>query len=367
MERPARRRLASPFPFLTACVLWYVFLAHRDMKKRAKQAFVLKMRYGSKWAGRLICWLGLMTAGCGDRIHSRDRYLIIDLSAGPEATAYPVFSRDTLPAGGWPKEYKTTRMVFRHIPPGSAVLGSPENECGRYAHEKQRTVRIRRPFYIGVFPVTQRQWYHVMGTWPSFFSHPRFRDTRPVERVKYTEIRGEKAGAQWPANAEVDLDSFMGRLRARTGLFFDLPTEAQWEYAARAGTKAALHSGKPLTNEERCIHLSALARYGHNGTFNPAADVSEGTAPVGSYPPNGWGLYDVQGNVWEWCRDWYSPNPGSGTDPAGRRQGKYRVMRGGSWVSIARHCRLAHRHSSVPTFAGSADGFRVVLVPDLSR
>jgi formylglycine-generating enzyme required for sulfatase activity len=146
----------------------------------------------------------------------------------------------------------------------------------------------------------------------------------------------------------------MGRLRARTGKAFDLPTESQWEYAGRAGTTTALNSGKNLTAIESCPNMSEVGRYWYNGGsgYTQNGDTSVATAKVGSYLPNAWGLYDIHGNVWEWCLDWF---PGY--------EGSSRVGRGGSWGYYAGYCRVAFRYYSYPDLASDDIGFRVALPP----
>ncbi len=321
-------------------------------------------------------------------------YMIVDLSAGQTASHYPVSYMTAVPTGGWTDDYKTTKMVFRRIPAGTFTMGSPTNELG-YRGETQHQVTLTQPFYIGVFEVTQKQWERVMGTWPSAFTNASCRDARPVERVSYDMIRGANAGADWPCNNDgfatnsVDADSFMGRLRARTGKAFDLPTESQWEYAGRAGTTTTLNSGKNLTDEDQCPNMSEVGRYYHNGgsgyfqsgaasgsgddsvSWNPSlsGDASVASAIVGSYLPNAWGLYDIHGNVNEWCLDWwhldsYGTDPGTVIDPVGELLSPCpcRVNRGGGWASRAWGCRVACRADSDPGEAGGIDlGFRVAL------
>ncbi len=284
-------------------------------------------------------------------------YLVVDLSAGPSASSYPVTTLTAIPAGGWTDEYKTTKLVFRRIPAGTFMMGSPVGELGReyaWGDETQHQVTLTQPFYVGVFEVTQTQWERVMGTWPSYFNNASYRDYRPVECVSYDMIRGSSDGAGWPSNSNVDADSFMGRLRARTGKAFDLPTESQWEYAGRAGTTTALNSGKNLTDVNQCPNMSEVGRYWYNGGsgYTQNGDTSVATAKVGSYLPNAWGLYDIHGNVWEWCLDWF---PGY--------EGSYRVFRGGSWYSYAGSCRAAIRNRDYPVNAYGNLGFRAALPP----
>jgi formylglycine-generating enzyme required for sulfatase activity len=268
-----------------------------------------------------------------------------------------------IPSGGWTDEYKTTKMVLRFIPAGTFTMGSPTNELGHYPDETQHQVTLTQDFYIGVFEVTQRQWERVMGTWPSYFTNATYRDSRPVEWVSYEDIRGSSAGTNWPTSNAVDENSFMGRLRVRTGRTFDLPTESQWEYAGRSGMVTALSSGYNLTNTSSDARMDEAGRYWYNGgsSYSSGGDPSVGTAKVGSYPVNQWGLYDIHGNVWEWCLDWYGTYPGKVTDPRGPVSGSNRVERGGGWGSNARNCRVAHRAGNDPHVPSGSSGFRAVL------
>ena len=177
-----------------------------------------------------------------------------------------------------------------------------------------------------------------------------------VEKVSYDDICG--ADRPWPANADVTAGSFLGRLRAKTGLTgFDLPTEAQWEYACRGGTTTALNSGKDLTAAKGpCPNMDEVGWYEKN---------SGGTThPVGGRRPNAWGLYDMHGNVLEWCRDWCGSYGGDATDPVGPVGGEKRVCRGGSWSFSASSCRSACQHCGESHYQFRVIGFRLAFVPN---
>lgn len=266
--------------------------------------------------------------------------------------------------------YRTTKLVLRRISPGSFEMGSPPSEVGReaggYCFEDRHEVVLTRPFYIGVFEVTQEQWCRVMGTWwPCHFSNALHRATRPVDSMSYDAVRGTEAGANWPADGAVDPASFMGQLRAKTGIgTFDLPTEAQWEYACRAGTETALYSGTDLASVESDPNLSLLGRYKFNGGDADWKDLTvKGTARVGSYRPNAWGLYDMSGNLFEWCLDWYAARLGSAcvTDPVGAASGTGRILRGGCYKHVAAYSRSAFRPPMPPSSCYDDYGFRIAL------
>ena len=272
-------------------------------------------------------------------------YCVIDFSGGTNATSYSTTWMNEPPNGGFNTDvYKTTKLVLRWIPAGSFTMGSPSSETGRERDESQHKVTLSKSYYIGLFEVTQKQYQLVMGSNPSRFWFVG--DKGPVEQVSWNMIRGN---TDWPASSAVSADSFMGRLRARTGLAFDLPTEAQWEYACRAGTTTAYSYGDSENGE--------YMRYSSNSLKQ--------TYDVGAKKANPWGLYDMHGNVYEWCLDWYTSNLGTAavTDPKGASSGSARVLRGGCWFAEAVHCRSAYRcyYNPSDTYYERA-GFRLARI-----
>jgi uncharacterized repeat protein (TIGR02543 family) len=295
------------------------------------------------------------------------KYLVIDLSGGATASSYPVSYLMEIPTGGWTDEYKTTKLVLRRIPAGSFTMGSPSGELGHNTDETQHAVTLTMDAYIGVFEVTQNQWELVMGNKPSYFKNPVYYAKRPVESVSYYDVRENPANSHdlavyWPQNFDVTATSFMGKLRVKTGLFgFDLPTESQWEYACRAGTTTALNSGKNLVSTTQDASMAEVGRYYYNGGsgYSQYGVLSVGTAAVGSYLPNAWGLYDMHGNVMEWCLDWYGMYPVEVADPDGSETGEMRVVRGGNWQTLTEGCRSARRCPWMEGTRGYSVGFRV--------
>ena len=263
------------------------------------------------------------------------KYMIIDIQNGNvEYSNYE-------PLGGWTDTYKTTKLVMRRINSGNFLMGSPESELGRSRNETQHNVTITLPFYISVFEITQSQYQLITGYNPSRLKG----NTRPVDNVSYDEINSY----------------FLNKIREKMGLNFDLPTEAQWEYACRAETTNAWNNGSDIDNTDQDKELNKLGRYKYNQN-DLKGDCSEHTT-VGSYLPNAWGLYDMHGNVWEWCLDWYGDiEKKPATNPSGPSYGTYRVLRGGSWDTGANNCRSAMRNMYPPNKFDANLGFRVVII-----
>ena len=232
-------------------------------------------------------------------------------------------------------------MKFRLIPAGTFIMGSPETEKDRRDNEAQHQVAITKAFWIGTTQVTQAQYEKVIGNNPSCFQSELIEgdsSNHPVECVTWHDVM-----------------EFCKRLSKRheeekAGFHYRLPTEAEWEYACRAGSESSFSFG------ERTKLLGEYAWFWDN------CDNSYGTHPVGMKKPNTWGLYDMHGNVFEWCADWASDYPtGSVVDPMGPAEGWTRVNRGGSFGDHAADCRSAYRNWTELSDSCYDLGFRLAL------
>lgn len=286
----------------------------------------------------------------------RHPYCVVNLSRGTNASSYAVTYMDAPPSGGFnTDEYKTTKLVLQRIETGRFMMG----DGGAIK------VTLTKPFYMGLFEVTQTQWELVMGSNPSYYKEAwgwGDGSKRPVECVSYNMIRGSSEGAKWPESNAVDANSFMGRLRAKTGLEFDLPTEAQWEYACRAGTTTKFSFGDSISMDVCGNYMwyeaNSITNYMH---------YMRQTHDVGKKLPNPWGLYDMHGNVEEWSLDWYSDLGSAAlSDPKGPSYGEYRIRRGGRYSWIAEFCRSANRGGYSPSTTYQGLGFRlaITLLPE---
>jgi len=223
-------------------------------------------------------------------------------------------------------------MEFVLIPAGEFDMGSPSTERDRDNDEGPvHRIKISRPFYMGKYEVTQQQYYVVAKSKPSKFKQ----EGRPVENVSWDQA-----------------ERFCRKLSEIKGGSYRLPTEAEWEYACRAGSQDRFYFGDDLTYSQ----IEQYAWYSENSDST--------THLVGEKKPNSFGLYDMHGNVWEWCGDWYATDyyrNSIAVDPHGPLIGKSRVLRGGGWFRRARYCRSASRSSCEPVYIQNYVGFRIVL------
>jgi formylglycine-generating enzyme required for sulfatase activity len=233
-------------------------------------------------------------------------------------------------------------MEFVLIPAGTFIMGSPQDEPHRSKSEVQHPVTITRPFYMQTTEVTLKQWWAIMGK--RFFGRRKGPDDMPVTKVSWH-----------------DCMKFIKKLNAQKEGIYRLPTEAEWEYACRAGSTTTYSWG----NRMDC----SRAMYGNNSNksrkclehVKSREMAVDGSAPVKSYPPNAWGLYDMHGNVWEWCIHWHGDYPARPvTDPIGPVSGTRKIRRGGSWFGDGYSCRSANRNVGHPASRYRTTGFRLV-------
>jgi uncharacterized protein (TIGR02996 family) len=243
---------------------------------------------------------------------------------------------------------KGAEMTFSWISPGSFLMGSPPGEVYRSNHEIQREVTLTKGYYLGIHPVTQAQWRAIMGEyhpgwiegWPTFEG-----DNLPVE-----------------VDPWMDCQDFCQTVQQQTGHRLRLPTEAEWEHACRAGTTTPFWSGETLSTDQAC-HVGDYLRW-----LDSQSPAWTTTTPVGTFPPNPWGLFDMHGNVWEWCQDSYDAtfyNSTNTVDPVNLNENPYRhVLRGGSLASYSHQCRAASQDADDAANHGHYIGLRVVLCLD---
>jgi formylglycine-generating enzyme required for sulfatase activity len=259
----------------------------------------------------------------------------------PEPEPEPEETVNVSPATG--KTYKNSiGMEFIEIPAGEFLMGCSKGDTECSVDEKpQHKVKITKSFYIGRFEVTQGQWKKVMGNNPSHFANCA--EECPVEQVSWNDIQ-----------------DYIGKLCERekqSPCKYRLPTEAEWEYAARAGVSTRSPTGG--------------SKYYWGDTINDAYlwyvnNSGNATHPVGKKKPNAWELYDMSGNVWEWVGDWYDSSyykNSPSADPKGGNSGGCRSLRGGSWIGSAKSCRFSYRNFNIPVNRNSYHGFRLVLLP----
>lgn len=252
---------------------------------------------------------------------------------------YGYFADFSIATGPHYWQFISQRM--RWIPAGTFIMGSPTDEAERGEDEIQHEVSLTQGFWLADTCCSQSIWHAITGTNPSGFQDDEvYSRDLPVERVTFAEVQ-----------------EFITKLNVRLNCdaAFSLPSEAQWEYACRAGTSTPFSFGDTITTEQ--------ANFDGNYPYasSPKGEYRKMTVPVKSFSRNPWGLYQMHGNVWEWCADWYEQySLDDVTDPTGPESGSYRVMRGGSWISYARSVRSACRFRVVRGLRDNYLGFRLL-------
>ena len=278
-------------------------------------------------------------------------YIVIDLSSGADSEKYPVSYLDEEPSEGWTDEYKTTKLVLRRIEPGTFKMGDTKN------------VTMKKTFYMGIFEVTQKQYCLVTGSspWENSNVYKSIGDCFPAVNISWNDIRGNSSVHNWPTIKTVDSNSFVGRIRSKSGLSIDLPTEAQWEYSVRAGTTTRHYWGNDVAAKYEWFYSTSHC---------------ENYCKVGLLQSNPWGLYDTIGNAQEWCLDWFdslkygSEIDSEGPSSPGWNSGFYgRVLRGGDYseqLTIFDNLSVFYRSHQSPSSRSFNEfcifyGFRVAV------
>ncbi|MDX2176089.1 MAG: SUMF1/EgtB/PvdO family nonheme iron enzyme [Candidatus Sumerlaeia bacterium] len=256
----------------------------------------------------------------------------------------------------WTVTLRTTpslvTMDLIRIPAGTFEMGSPATELSRAGDETQHTVTLSQDFYLGKTEVTQQQWLAIRGSFTLGQAHGT-NDNLAVHFVSHDDIMNPLTGLMKLLNDHLTATS-QGPATAT------LPTESQWEYACRAGTTTRFSFGDGLhpTDDEGCgTTTERTGNMWYCGNNSPT-----GTKIVGQKPANAWGLWDMHGNLSEWCSDWADAYPGTVTDPTGPASGSFRIFRGGNWNNNARDCRSARRNDFSPSIRSTSIGFRVLAV-----
>lgn len=294
-------------------------------------------------------------------------YMVADLITMSNVCFYT--SEAAIPGGLLAnEEYRRTKIVMRkiHQPASGKWTMGVDSELGKTdSREDAHEVSLTRDYYMGVFPITQDQWRSIVGEyrWGFAYKDPKTRGMRPantnmqiLRRCNTAWSENGGAASDWP-NAPYPT-SFIGLMRTRTGIDFDLPSEMEWEYACRAGHgQGYWGDGSPILSDRSDANLDRMARYGFadvDATTAATADLSVGTSEVGSKEPNDWGLYDMNGNIWEWCLDWYNVDiksldgavnvdSGNPDNPLTGVSTTTRVKRGGYYGFAAKYCRASYR------------------------
>jgi len=335
-------------------------------------------------------------------------YMVIDLAAGPDAEKYPVRYTTKAPVIHHPDEdlqaalsdkCRTTEMWFRRIPAAGSLSALTWRKPEATDDDSKKSafwIKLTKDFYFAIFETTQQQWYQLTGEWPSNFSNETYRAVRPLEMVTVADLRGQWL---WPDDKSITEDSVLKKLRDRTGLnTIDLPTLAQHNYATCAGDSGTGASRLYRYRDESgaILGLNEIARYSANSgkaanLVTSLCDLTLGSACVGSYKPNLFGIYDTIGNIYEICLDaymsaaarkaYYYPKDADGNyietdwkgnpviDPVGPTQQAVKdanntlkiIYRNGSWYHSDSYCNLWQHSGLTPTSSSSYIGFRLAV------
>ncbi|MDR3228884.1 MAG: formylglycine-generating enzyme family protein [Puniceicoccales bacterium] len=329
---------------------FYIALHDTGTPVAVVSAIETEMRNGALFP-KVGCKLGVLA----NVVESIDNFLIKNKDAAnlryaenEKRKTADAWARERSEAIRWKKPFviRFLNLEMRHIPAGAFAMGSPADEPERSKDETCRRVTLSKAFYLGKTAVTQGQWKMLMGNNPSSFAD--LGDSAPVENVSWDD-------AMEFCKKLTDIGRAAGGLP--DGYIYTLPTEAQWEYACRAGTTGPFNTGLNLTT----VQANYDGNYSYNG--NAKGISRKRTVLVGTFQPNAWGFYEMHGNVLEWCLDWYGAySVIDEKDPKGPLNGSSRILRGGSWLFNARSCRSAHRASNSQSYRDSIIGFRLALV-----
>ena len=358
--------------------------------KGANDLYTIKWRADDSWPNHVIADNGARAKVTAWALDNTPDYMVVDVSASAAHGSERYYtSTNFLPGGVMNPLYRTSSVLMRKILAKGVVWNmGTRTEIQRITdgREDMHEVELTNNYYIGVFEVTQSQWANIQTArpQPSYFLYSGDKSMRPVERVCYNEIRcaansDSKAAdyQEWPAAPYEG--SFLDLLRAKTGIDFDLPSDAEWEYACRAGHgEGHWADGSDITAGSNDPNYALLGRNGVSaintlGNPNVGANVTDtvtgatnGTAVCGSYQPNSWGLYDTHGNVQEWVLDWFSTNAAvlanlrGAVNTNGSENGNGHVIRSGAWYNVwTQNDRPSRRHSYADNRRNHDIGFRL--------
>lgn len=285
-------------------------------------------------------------------------YMVLDLETNAQLF-YP--TAEALPYGLSNAIYRTSKLVMRKIPAAGAtwVMGQPTNNSVEVTlckwseppDERPHWVSFSSDYYMAIYPMTQGQNKKLTGNDSSKDHHPE----KPVDGISYKALRGGAPDVDWPTTDSSVVGGALATMRSKTGIMFDIPTEAEWEFACRAGTQTAFYMGVDATATSDNCGVTDLGEYAwfkgncEREAVKDGGAYMNGLQIVGQKKPNAWGLYDMMGNVTEWCRDWagsYDLSVQPILDPTGPISGTSRIKRGGHWGSIGAYCRSSTRRSS---------------------